>query len=274
MAIITLSRQIGSFGNDIARTTAEQLQYRLLDITSINEMVSEYSNDFSKELIALADESRPGFFDRFFYQQSVYSNLISALIYDAAGRDNLVVVGRGGQFLLQGHPPVIHARIIAPLEMRVSRLKARQKLKPELAEDMVRKIDRQRADFIRYLFNADVADPEWYDIIINTGKFDVESAVAILVNKARSLDRADDDTIRSLKSLALQKRVEATLQKKMPDSNHIKVKADTDGAVTMSGYIATETEKDEAALHAASIPGVNHIENRIQVAYFPVTTWP
>ncbi|MBW1895117.1 MAG: cytidylate kinase family protein [Deltaproteobacteria bacterium] len=274
MAIITISRQIGSFGNEIAKKATDRLNYSLMDINSINEMVSEYSSDFSKEMIALADENRPGFFDRFFYQQSVYSNLISALIYDAASKDNIIVVGRGGQFLLRNQPSVIHIRIIAPFELRVSRVKDRQKLKPELAEDMVRKIDRQRADFIRYLFQANISEPEWYDMIINTGKFDVESTTDILVNKARMLDKTGEDTINSFKILALQKRVEATLQKEMPDSNHIKVKADIDGTVTMSGYIATDVEKNEASKHAESIQGVNKIENLIQVAYFPVTTWP
>ncbi len=274
MAIITISRQIGSFGNEIAQKSTNRLNYSLIDINSINEMVSNYSSDFSKEMIALADESRPGFFDRFFYQQSVYSNLISALIYEAASKDNIVVVGRGGQFLLRNQPSVIHIRIIAPFDLRVSRVKDRQKLKHELAEDMVKKIDLQRAEFIRYLFQADVSNPEWYDMIINTGKFDVESTVDVLVNKARMIDLSDEDTINSFKTLALQKRVEATLQKEMPDSNHIKVKADIDGTVTMSGYIATDVEKNDASKHAESIPGVNKIENLIQVAYFPVTTWP
>jgi len=274
MAIITISRQIGSFGNEIAQKSTGRLNYSLIDISSINKMVSEYSSDFSKEMIALADENRPGFFDRFFYQQSVYSNLISALIYDAASKDNIIVVGRGGQFLLRNQPSVIHIRIIAPFDLRVSRVKDRQKLKPELAEDMVRKIDRQRADFIRYLFQANISEPEWYDMIISTEKFDVESTVDILVNKARMLDNAGEDAINSFKSLSLQKRVEATLQKKMPDSNHIKVKADSDGTVTMSGYIATDVEKNKASKHAESIQGVKKIENLIQVAYFPVTTWP
>lgn len=274
MAIITISRQIGSLGNEIAQKSADLLNYSLIDIHSINEMVSEYSSDFSKEMITLADESRPGFFDRFFYQQSVYSNLISALIYDAASKDNIIVVGRGGQFILKTQPSVIHMRIIAPFDLRVERVKERQKLKHDIATDTVRKIDRQRSDFINYLFHNDVSDPEWYDMIINTGKFDVDSTIDILVNKARMLDSLSEDAINSFTTLALQKRVEATLQKEMPDSNHIKVKADIDGTVTISGYIATEVEKSEASKYAESVQGVKNIENLIQVAYFPVTTWP
>ena len=274
MAIITISRQIGSLGNDIAQKSADQLNYTLLDINSINDMVSEYSSDFSREMIALADESRPGFFDRFFYQQSVYSNLVSALIYEAASRDNMIVVGRGGQFIIKTQPSVIHVRIIAPFDIRVERVKQRRQLKHDLAKDMVRKVDRQRSDFIRYLFHHDVSDPEWYDMVINTGKFDVDATVDTLVNKARTLDSPGEDAIKAFKASALQKRVEATLQKEMPNSNHIKVKADTGGTVTISGYIATEAEKANASVHAESVRGVNSVDNLIQVAYFPVTTWP
>jgi hypothetical protein len=153
-------------------------------------------------------------------------------------------------------------------------VKERQKLKEDIARDMVRKVDRQRSDFISYLFHNDVSDPEWYDMVINTGKFDVNATVDILVNKARTLENAGEDAIKSFKALSLQKRVEATLQKEMPDSNHIKVKADTEGTVTISGYIATEAEKTNAATHVQSVRGVNTVDNLIQVAYFPVTTWP
>jgi hypothetical protein len=277
MAIITISRQIGSFGDEIAQRAADELGYVLLDKKKINEIITDYSSDFSREVSVLTDESKPGFFDRFLYQQSVYCNLLSSIIYDAASKDKIVIVGRGGQFLLTDQPTVLHARIIAPLALRISRCIEQERIKEKLAEDIVRKNDRKRTEFIRYLYQAEVSDPKWYDIIINTGKFDIQSSIDILVKKARLLEneqRANDDAKNAFKALALRKRVEATLQKEMPDSNHIKVKADIDGTVSISGYISTDVEKTQAEQHTASVQGVQKVENLLQVAYFPVTTWP
>ncbi|MBW1899161.1 MAG: cytidylate kinase family protein [Deltaproteobacteria bacterium] len=226
---------------------------------------------------SLTEESQPGFFQRIFHHQAVYVNLISSIIYGAASRDNVVLRGRGGQFLLANRPNVINARIIAPLDFRISIFQKQQNIDSNIAEELVRKRDRDRSGFIRYLFEKDVSEPDGYDIILNTQKFDVESTAEILTAKAKVLSKEypfSPGLRDTYTSLALQALVQVTLQKRMPDSNYIKVKASPEGDITLSGYIATHPEKSEAEALAKAVSGVKSVKNDIHVAHFPVTSWP
>jgi len=277
MAIITISRQVGSLGDTIAEITAERLGYTLIDKDTIHERISAMSDDFSTEMNSLAEESQPGFFQRIFHHQAVYVNLISSIIYDAVSKDNVVLKGRGGQFLFTNRPNVINARIIAPLDFRVSNFQKQQNVDSHLAEELVRKRDRDRSGFIRYLFEKDVSESDGYDIILNTQKFDVESAAEILTSKATALSKTfplSPELRDTYTSLALQALVQVTLQKRMPDSNYIKVKASPEGHITISGYIATHPEKSKAEAHAKAVSGVKSVKNDIHVAHFPVSSWP
>jgi len=277
MAILTISRQVGSQGDEIAEIIAERLGYTLIDKDTIHNRIITLPDDFSMELNSLKKESQPGFFQRIFHHQAVYVNLISTIVYDAISRDNVVLKGRGGQFLLTDRENVLNARIIAPLDFRISMFKVQQNVNDHIAEELIRQMDRDRERFIRYLFEKDVTEPDWYDIIINTKKFNVESAVDILVRRAEFISSEaplTPELKETYKTLALKSLVEAILQKRMPDSNYIHVEATPDGVVTLSGYIATHSEKEAAGAHAQTVTGVSSVVNNIHVAHFPVTTWP
>lgn len=277
MAILTISRQMGSRGDEISEQLASHLGYELIDKAAIHKLIASEAIDFSDELRDIAEESQPRLLNRLFRHQAVYVNLVSALVYEAVGEDNVIIKGRGGQFLLTNRPNVLNVRFIAPLKKRAERLEQTRHLDPEIAEEFVRRADHDREAFIQYLYRADVNQSEWYDVIINTGKFDNRSIIEIISHKLSELDAAypmSDAYRNRFKALALRKRVEAVLQKQMPNSNHIRVEADTDGTVRISGYIGTDVEKSNAEEVALSVRGVTSLVNKIHVAHFPVTTWP
>lgn len=277
MATLTISRQVGSLGDEIAEITAERLGYTLIDKNTIHDRIMALPDDFSIEMNSLEAESQPGFFQRIFHHQAVYVNLISTIVYEAISRDNVVLKGRGGQFLLADRDNVINARIIAPLDFRASLLQEKQSMEDHVAKDLITQLDRERDNFLRYLFGKNVKEPDWYDIIINTKKFKIESAVDLLVREADAISKNNPlspELKDTYQALALKSLVEAVLQKRMPDSNYIKVLASSEGTITLSGYIATHAEKEAAEEHARTVTGVASVSNQIHVAHFPVTTWP
>lgn len=277
MAILTISRQIGSLGDEIAEITAERLGYTLIDKEMIHDRIIALPDDFSIEMNSLEKESQPGFFQRIFHHQTIYVNLISTIVYDAISKDNVVLKGRGGQFLLTDRENVLNVRIIAPVDFRVSIFKTRQNMDSRIAEEMIMQLDRERNRFIRYLFEKDATEPDWYDIIINTKKFNIDSAVDILIRRAEFISKnfpLSTELKDTYRALALTSLVEATLQKRMPDSSFLKVESSPEGVVTLSGYIATHPEKEAACAHAETVTGVTSVVNNIHVANFPVTTWP
>ncbi len=116
----------------------------------------------------------------------------------------MVIVGRGGQVLLQGTPGVLHVRIEAPIEDRIQRVKTqiqsergpqrsegngrdeRELLKA--ASDMIVNRDMASADYIKHFYNIDWDDPKLYHLVLNLGKLNVEQAVQIIVAAIHTME--------------------------------------------------------------------------------------
>ncbi len=276
MSIVTISRQIGSYGDEIAEKVAEKLQYLLVEKSKLHEMAKDLKGDYSKEMEVLSKESKPGFFDVFFNHRSGYYQLMSAMIYDFASRDNIVVKGRGGQFLLRNKPYVINVRIKAPLELRVERVAKSQNLDKDIVVSMVKKSDHSCEEFNRYLYKENVADDSWYDVIFDTAKISQKTIVDFIVNKINQIEKEtpmDEDSKHKYRQLALEKRIEIVLMKEMTDSNYLKIKAKPDGHVIISGYLSTDAENVAAEKLIKEIRGVNSIDNKIVVSQYPVKLW-
>jgi cytidylate kinase len=267
MAIINISRQIGSLGDEIADRTADQLGYELFEKNGINAMVSDYVGDFAREMDIISAEKKPGFFDKLLYDRSIYNNLVRAIIYDIASRGNVVIRGRGGNFLLSIYPEVLNIRIVAPLSTRITRV---QKNEPrrDIAEDIVNQSDQDRNGFVRYLFRQKPSDIDAYDIVINTRKIDVSSAVDILTTKAQFIDENHPFTEKfsnKLKRLSLGARIKATIQKAKPGLSHLTVTVESDNIVTLTGAVTCENEKLTIEGYARQISKGMTIENNIVI---------
>jgi cytidylate kinase len=276
MPVITISRQIGSYGDEISRQVAEKLNCNLVEKKELHQFISEYKGDFSKELTVLSNESRPGFFDRLFYHRSVYGSLVASLIYKYASQGNVVIMGRGGQFLLNRSKHVLNVSIIAPLAERIERVQRKEGIEKDIAEGLVEKTDSERNEFIRYLYQGELTNPELYDLIISTGKISQEEVVDTICTMARRLEEKyplSDNEKQTWKNLSLEKTIEVKLQKEMYDSNYLQVKVPDDGKAVVSGFLSTDAEKNEAERIIKTVDGVKEITNRIIVSQYPVRPW-
>ena len=276
MAIITISRQIGSFGDEIAEKIADQLGYLFVEKGRLYELASDLKGDYSKEMDVLSRESKPGFFDAFFTQRTAYFHLMASMIYDFAGRNNIVIKGRGGQFLLRDVPFVINARIQAPFDLRVERVAKIQNLDEDTAASLVKKSDNSCEEFNRYLYKKNIADNAWYDVIFDTSKIPQTNIIDFIINESVRIENetpmTDDDKAK-YRYLALEKRIEMALMKEMVDSNYIKVHVRRDGHVIIAGYLSTDFENETAENIVKGIKGVETIDNKIVVSQYPVKLW-
>lgn len=98
----------------------------------------------------------------------------------AAEVGKCVIVGRGGGFLLRGHPGAISARLMAPKDIRVLRVQEAKGLDLAGATRWVMRRDAERAGLIRRYFAADIDDPLHYDLVINTALLPVADAAAAI----------------------------------------------------------------------------------------------
>jgi cytidylate kinase len=114
---------------------------------------------------------------------------VKQLIRATYAQGNVVVVGRGGQVILRDLPDVLHVRIMAPLELRIRRHAERAGLTEAAAREAVLTRDKASADFVKYYYDADVADSTLYDLIINTGKLTPSAAADLIIGALAYLPR-------------------------------------------------------------------------------------
>jgi cytidylate kinase len=167
MAVITISRQHGSGGNEIATRVSEMLGYRYFDKGLLTRQVSSGSAPTGN--VEVSDEAAS-------------ITRIQGIIRTAYEQGKIVIVGRGGQVILKGLPGVLHVRIEAPLDDRIRRVQAQEGMDLTQAQRMVTNYDRATADYLSRLYDINWADPVHYDLVINTHQLSIEGAAHLIVN--------------------------------------------------------------------------------------------
>lgn len=120
---------------------------------------------------------------------TLYAKTLTGIIQSLAQRENAVIVGRGGQAILAGHPRSFHAAVTAPLPWRTRVVTQREGVLEEQAKKMIHEFDKQRAAFHRKFFKVNVDDPALYDLVLNGARFTTDEAVTILAQVVACCDQ-------------------------------------------------------------------------------------
>jgi hypothetical protein len=209
MAILTISREFGSGGREIGHAVAALLNYEYLDREGMLSDLRTAGGKWEKWGKDL-DEHRPTVWEKFDWSFRGFSALIQSCILDHALKGNVVIMGRGGNFLLEGVPSAWRVRFVAPLEKRVERVMIRESVDTETAKWLAEKMDNERAAFVRSVYGREWNDPDGYDVIFDTGKRDEEEIVRIIGDNLLEKDQAASST-ETLRMRAAAARVKAGL---------------------------------------------------------------
>lgn len=194
--IITIGRQHGSSGREIARLLAEKLNYKCYD----KEIVDEAANhsDFSRDLIDAFDEKRMSAFilhaggyglnENFRLNMQVVSAQFEAM-RNIAEKGNCIFVGRCADYILRDHDDLISVFILGDMDERLKCLERRQGLDEVEARKKIKDVDKDRSSFYRYYSDQTWGDAQNYDMCINSSKLGVEGTVQVILDyiKARGL---------------------------------------------------------------------------------------
>ena len=194
--IITIGRQHGSSGREIARLLAEKLNYNCYD----KEIVDEAANhsDFSRDLIDAFDEKRMSAFilhaggyglnENFRLNMQVVSAQFEAM-RNIAEKGNCIFVGRCADYILRDHDDLISVFILGDMDERLKCLERRQGLDEVEARKKIKEVDKDRSSFYRYYSDQTWGDAQNYDMCINSSKLGVEGTVQVILDyiKARGL---------------------------------------------------------------------------------------
>ena len=179
MAVITLSRQLGSGGEAVARELSERLGFVLIDRAALEEIVVIYGLD-EQDLDAI--QERPlTLWQRLMSDRKLYLELVESFIKDMAGEENFILLGRGGQCIFREFPDALHVRLVASEETRIRRLMEGEDLDREAAVRRLREAERDQRRFIRYLYGRDIDDLLLYDVALRTDLLDEQACVQVIV---------------------------------------------------------------------------------------------
>lgn len=181
--VVTIARDHGAGGEEIARLTARRLGVACYDKEILDRIVERAEEDAS--LMRSLDEkvpSREGLFlfaamlglhDPLTKYQRLLTRVLNAIPYGGG-----VVVGRGAHFVLQ-NPYVLRVRIVGSEEKCAERLGGGDKALQE-----VRKVNQLRGRFHKDIFNTDAYAAQHYDLTVNTDRFNNFETVADLIAQA------------------------------------------------------------------------------------------
>ena len=267
MAIITISREMGTGAYQIAKEVAKKLRATLIDGGKLKELAPKYG--LTRQVIDRIDEKPPSYITAEDRLQAAYLKIMELIILDSARKGNVIIYGRGGQDLLQGLENVLRLRFIAPFEYRVESLAEREWVDPDLAREFIRKNDHQRGGFIHFYFDRDWNDPLGYDLVFNTERMSKMSIIDSIVTAARDprlKDRTADLAIIEDRMLCYQ--VEAALLKsKKLGNNPITVSVDG-GELTLGGHITSEEVREIVLKTVKKIKGIAAVFDDMQVVNY------
>lgn len=265
MAIITISREMGTGAYAISQELAKKLKYTLVDRVKIEELAPAYG--LTPEILERVDEKPPSYRTAEDRLQAAHLATMELILLESAKKGNVILYGRGAQDLIKGLKNVLKVRFIALFEDRVEKFAEREWIDPDLARELIRKSDHQLGGFIHFYFDRDWNDPLAYDLIFNTKKFSQGAMIEAIVaaSKDPRLKDGEEESLALLDDRILAKRVEAELLKSsLERAFSFKISVE-DGVVSLSGHAKSEGEIDDAVRIVGSIPGVCDVESELDV---------
>lgn len=194
---ITLSRQYGSGGGEIARRLADKLGWRLVD----HEVVLGVAHELgvSLEEAEAQDERTESLVSRLLAgislaypnegtelastpeaRAALYQNALRKVVETAAAEGDAVIVGRGSQVVLADRRDVFHARIVAPLNARVAYVARRERLSEQQARERIHHKDQDRIKSLQARFHRHPDEASLYDLTVNTGVLTLADAADLI----------------------------------------------------------------------------------------------
>lgn len=195
--VVTIAREFGAGGSELASALGARLGWRVLDRelparvaarlrldpTSVERLDEHAPNLLARVASAMlvCPPEAPLFVDASdVLSPDAVAEATRQEILEAIATPPLVVVGHGAQCLLRDRPGTLHLRLVAPLAARIARVCARLGCDARDAAAEVRRMDESRHAYIRRYFDAEWRDPLLYDLQINTGRIAIDRAAGLV----------------------------------------------------------------------------------------------
>jgi cytidylate kinase len=197
MAVITISRQFGAGGITLGKMIAEKFGYTFAD-TEIIKMVAEMAN-VSTHFVETVEKEAGGKFSKFisrtvskplvdrilkdehgYIDEEIYLDYLVLIIAQMADDGDVIILGRGSQYILNDHPDAYHILLIDTFENRVRFMQKHYELSQGRATQVVKNEDKRRFNLYKKLGKADYDNPELYHLVLNMNRLQLDKALEII----------------------------------------------------------------------------------------------
>jgi cytidylate kinase len=266
MAIITISRGTMSGGKRLAEMLAEKLKYRCVSREVMISAATEYGVPESKLIEAI--RKSPSIFQKLTFERDRYLAFIQAILCEYAKDDNLIYHGNAGHFLLPGVSHVLRVRLLSAMPFRIKAAMSQLEFSEKEAVKYIQRVDKERVKWTKFLYGADWRSPELYDLVFNLGRTDLDFVCEMIIHAVRQPEfQTTPRSAKAMQDLLTASRLRAALAK-MPDIRLDTLFIRADGkTVTIRGNSKSSKLMENINAIAAATPGVEKVENRVQVDY-------
>ncbi|MDJ0828828.1 MAG: cytidylate kinase-like family protein [Desulfobacterales bacterium] len=266
MALITITRQIGSGAMAIARKVAEGLGLELFDDERLQQEAAQAGMDNINW--GHLNEKAPGFIDRILSTKpDIYLDFMEAVIYNVAHKGQGIIIGHGSPLLLRDFDCALHIFVHASDDTRVQNLMQHQDLSQEVAKKLIQRSDKEHNGFFQYAFQMNVHDLSLYDLVINAAKLGINQAAQTIMNVATSkvIDACSLTALDAMKRHGLHKKIHAELLKHNITLNLLTIDVPATGVVHISGLAFNHEDRELIPKILAKIPEISQIQNHVSV---------
>jgi len=207
MAVITISRQFGAGGRSLGEMIARELDYRFLDDSVIQELAKKakvttdavkdmersggsviskmISSMLSRDYIERLIGEGKGYID-----EDIYVELIKDVLTNFAREGNVVLLGRGGQYVLKDFEGAFHVLLVSDMENRIKFMQQFYDMTDAQAEKSVEHGDDRRRHLYKRLGHTDYDSPNLYHIVLNMSRVSLDSALETIVTLVRKSEKS------------------------------------------------------------------------------------
>lgn len=178
MAVVTISRQLGSLGDEVAFALQKRINYQIVN----REIINQAALRARKPEVALATIDELGLLglQPDLKSRKAYHQAVGEIMMELAARGEAIIVGRAGQVILRDYPGVLHVKVIAPTWVRAERVSLTQRIDIDKALAQVNASDKARRSYLQRYYGATWNDPELYDLILNTARINPDQAACLI----------------------------------------------------------------------------------------------
>jgi cytidylate kinase len=199
--IITINREAGTGGHEIAEKVSEMLNIKLYDKTFLAHILEKFK--LTPEEAEKIKASKPNWWSEFcrFYKQFgttaaiAYENFEvnsqqlyyaeAKVLRELAEHESCIIVGRTGFHVFKDTPDTIRIFFIADMEHRVERMMKKRNLDEKEAREKIKELDEARENFTKTFANVSRYDARNYDLVINVTPFTTDQVAQFIVENLK-----------------------------------------------------------------------------------------